>query len=93
MYGPTNADGTPNTAATPTYGGAPDNPGQGPEALGFAGNLLGWYPDNPNLAALTGIADPAGLRTPYVENGFFGIQREFSPSTVLEVNWVGTFGK
>jgi hypothetical protein len=90
VYGPTNADGTASTAA-PTYSGDPNNPGQGPAGLGFAGNLMGWYPGNPNLAFLTGIPDP-GMRTPYVENGFFGIQRELSPSMVVEVNWVGTFG-
>ena len=93
VYGPTNADGTPNTTATPTYGGAPDDPGQGPAEAGFTGNLMGWYPSNPILSGLTGIPDPAGFRTPYMENGFFGIQQELSPSTVLEVNWVGTFGK
>jgi len=92
VYGPTNPDGTPNTSATPSYSGAPDNPGQGPAGLGFAGNIMGWYPTNPNLAFLTGIPDP-GMRTPYVENGFLGIQQELSPSMVLEVNWVGTFGK
>ena len=92
-YGPTNPDGTPNTTATPTYSGAPDNPGQGPAGLGFAGNIMGWYPTNPNLAYLTGIPDPSGMRSPYVENAFFGIQRELTPSMVLEVNWVGTFGK
>ncbi|MFB3922684.1 MAG: carboxypeptidase regulatory-like domain-containing protein [Terriglobia bacterium] len=93
VYGPTNADGTPNTSATPTYGGAPDNPGQGPAGLGFQGNIMGWYPTSPNLAYLTGIADPSGLRNPYMESAFFGIQHELSPTTVLEVNWVGTFGK
>jgi outer membrane receptor protein involved in Fe transport len=93
LYGPTNPDGTRNSTATPTYGGAPDNPGQGPAGLGFAGNLMGWLPTSPNLAYLTGIADPSGLRNPYVESGFLGIQRELTPSTVLEVNWVGTFGK
>lgn len=91
-YGPTNPDGTPNTTAAPTFSGAPDNPGQGPAGLGFAGNIMGWFPGNPNLAFLTGIPDPS-MRTPYVENAFFGIQRELSPSMVLEVNWVGTFGK
>ncbi len=92
-YGPTNMDGTPNTSIAVTHTGAAANAGQGPEGLGFAGNIMGWLPTNPNLAFLTGIPDSAGLRSPYVENGFFGIQREITPSTVLEVNWVGTFGK
>jgi outer membrane receptor protein involved in Fe transport len=93
VFAPTNADGTANTSATPTYGGAPANPGQGPAGLGFAGNLMGWYPTSPNLAYLTGIPDPSGLRNPYVESTFLGIQQELTPTTVLEVNWVGTFGK
>jgi hypothetical protein len=93
VYGPTNPDGTPNTTAAPTYSGAPANPGQGPAALGFAGNLMGWYPGSPHMAYYTGIPDPAGMRTPYVENGFLGIQHEVAPNTVLEVNWVGTLGK
>jgi hypothetical protein len=92
-YGPTNPDGTPNTSAAPTYGGPPDNPGQGPAGLGFQGNLMGWFPTNPNLAYLTGIADPSGLRNPYMESAFLGFQHELSPSTVVEANWVGTFGK
>lgn len=92
VYGPINADGTFNAAATPSYSGAPDNPGQGPAGLGYQGNIMGWFPGNPHLASLTGIPDPSGLRNPYVESGFFGIQHELSPSTVLEVNWVGTFG-
>jgi hypothetical protein len=93
VYGPTNSDGTPNTTATPSYSGAPANPGQGPAGLGFTGNIMGWDSGSPNLAYLTGIPDPDGMRTPYVENGFLGIQQELAPSTVLEVNWVGTFGK
>jgi len=93
VYGPTNSDGTANTTGTPSYGGAPTNPGQGPAGLGFAGNIMGWYPGSPHLAYLTGIPDPGGMRTPYVENGFLGIQQELAPSTVLEVNWVGTLGK
>ncbi|MCJ7504763.1 MAG: TonB-dependent receptor [Acidobacteriia bacterium] len=93
LFGPTNPDGTPNTSATPSYSGAPDNPGQGPAGLGFAGNIMGWYPGNPNLAYLTGIPDPAGMRTPYVENAFLGVQQELTPSMVLEANWVMTLGK
>jgi outer membrane receptor protein involved in Fe transport len=93
LYGPTNPDGTPDTTATPTYSGAPTNPGQGPAGLGFAGNIMGWYPGSPHMAYYTGIPDPDGMRTPYVESGFLGIQLEVAPATVLEVNWVGTFGK
>ncbi len=92
IYGPTNPDGTPSGAAV-THTGPPDNAGQGPEGLGFAGNIMGWLPTNPNLAYLTGIPDPDGLRNPYMENAFLGFQHEISPSTVVEVNWVGTFGK
>jgi hypothetical protein len=36
-------------------------------------------------------ADPT-LRTPYVQNWFLGIQREFLRGTVLEVNYVGSAG-
>jgi hypothetical protein len=93
VYGPMNPDGTPNTTATPTYSGPPTNPGQGPAGLGFAGNLMGWYSGSPHMAYYTGIPDPVGMRTPYVESGFLGIQHEVAPNTVLEVNWVGTFGK
>jgi hypothetical protein len=92
-YGPTNADGTANTSVAPTYGGAPDNPGQGPAGLGFQGNIMGWYPTNPNLSGYTGATDPAGYSNPYVETTFFGIQQEITPSTVVEVNWVGNFGR
>lgn len=92
-FGPTNPDGTPNTTATSTFSGSVTNPGGGPEGAGFAGNIAGWFPGNPNLAALTGIPDPDGLRTPYVINSFFGVQHQLSPSTVLEVNWVGNYGR
>ena len=36
-------------------------------------------------------ADPT-LRTPYVHNWFFGIQRELVHKTVLEVNYIGSAG-
>jgi hypothetical protein len=91
-YGPTDLNGLPS-GAPPTIAGAPDNAGIGPAGAGWTGNLMGWLPSNPNLGFLTGIPDPDGLRSPYVENGFIGFQHELSPSTVLEVNWVGTFGK
>ncbi len=91
MWGPFGSNGLPDPSRAPTITGAPDNPGQGPAAAGFEGNIYGWWPGNPNLAALTGIPDPS-TRSPYVENGFFGIQKQISPTTMFELNWVGTFG-
>ena len=93
VYGPTNPDGTPDTVNAPTYTGAPGagSLGNGPAGAGFQGNIMGWYPDNPVLASLTGIPDP-NMRSPYMENAFFGIQQQITPSMMLEVNWVGTYG-
>ena len=36
-------------------------------------------------------ADPGNV-TPYVQNWFFGIQRELARNTALEVNYIGTSG-
>jgi len=91
-YGPTNLDGSPNTSAAPTYTGTPSNVGPGPAGLGFAGNIQGWLPSNPDLAALTGIPTP-DYKLPYVEQFFLGVQRELSPSVVVEVNGVMTLGR
>jgi hypothetical protein len=99
VYGPSVCDGTgpsnchqvTNVAAT--YTGAPTNPNQGPAGQPQAlGNLTGWDPTNPNLANLTGIVLPTGVRDPYVYNFHFGIQREILSKTVLDVKYVGTAG-
>jgi carboxypeptidase family protein/TonB-dependent receptor-like protein len=90
-YGPTDLNGNP-TGVAPTYSGPPSNVGQGPAGLGFAGNIMGWLPSNPNLAVLTGIPS-ANYRLPYVEQFFLGVQHQFSPSTVLEVNGVMNLGR
>jgi hypothetical protein len=37
-------------------------------------------------------ADPGNV-TPYVQNWFFGIQREIARNTALEVNYIGTVGR
>ena len=87
IYGPTDANGNP-TGAAPTFSGAPNNIGQGPAALGFQGNIMGWLPSNPNLAYLTGIPN-SNYRFPYTENIFFGAQHQFGESTVVEANYVG----
>jgi hypothetical protein len=81
----------PDPTATPSYTGAPTNPNQGTGAQA-TGNLTGWDPSNPNLAILTGIIFPEGIRDPYVYNYYLGIQREIMPKLVLEANYVGTTG-
>jgi len=83
VYGP--VDG-----GTPTFLG-PAPPGQHAEA-GATGNISGWDPSNPHLGALTSIVFPEGIRDPYVENWFFGVQREIRPKLSVEVNYVGTAG-
>jgi len=54
------------------------------------GNIMGWNPANRNLANLTGIVLPSGVRDPYVYNYYLGVQRELARRVVLEVNYVGT---
>jgi hypothetical protein len=92
IYGPsTCAAGscTPAVGVTPTFLGPGSNPGMGTGAQA-TGNLGGWAGFNPDLAILTGIVLPQGIRDPYVYNDFFSIQREVAPKLVLEVDYVGT---
>ncbi len=93
VYGPTNCtpSGCGPSGATPTFTGAPTNPGQGAGAQA-TGNLTGWAPFSPNLAVLTGIVFPEGIRDPYVFNYYFGYQRELPWKMVLETNYVGDAG-
>ena len=75
----------------PTYVGPPTNPNQGPASQAQAqGNIDGWYGQNPNTAALTGIVFPQGIDDPYVYNYYFGVQHEIMSKTVLELDYVGT---
>lgn len=102
VYGPSVCDGphfagdsnchqVSNVAVT--YSGDPTNPNQGPVGQAQAhGNITGWDPTNPNVANLTGIIFPKGVRDPYVYNFYFDIQREIMPKTVLDVKYVGTAG-
>jgi hypothetical protein len=90
IYGPANA-GCPACTVAPRFTGTATNPGEGTGAQAN-GNLTGWAPNNANLAFLTGIVLPSGIRDPYVHNWFFGFQRELFAKTVLEVNYVGTAG-
>ncbi len=92
IYGPSTCGATscaPALGVTPTYTGPPTNPGMGNGAQA-TGNIGGWAGFNPDLAQLTGIILPQGIRDPYVYNDFFSIQRELANKFVLEVDYVGT---
>jgi hypothetical protein len=80
------------STAPPTFTGppGPDN-FQGTDSQFTAvGNIMGWNPANRDLANLTGIVFPKGVRDPYVYNYYLGIQHEIVPRVALEVNYVGT---
>jgi len=56
------------------------------------GNVSGWDPSNPHIAAETAIVFPEGIRDPYVENWFFGVQHQIRARIVVQLNYVGTAG-
>lgn len=93
IYGPTTCSGgtCAPSGQPPSYTGVGSNPGQGTGAQDV-GNLTGWYSGNADLAFLTGIVLPQGIKDPYVYNFFYGIQREIAPKLVVEANYVGTVG-
>jgi hypothetical protein len=96
VYGPTTCSSIANgvctpSGAAPSYKGSGSNPGQGSGAQDV-GNLTGWYGTNQDLAFLTGIVLPQGIKDPYVYNFFYGFQREIAPKWVVEANYVGTVG-
>jgi len=83
VYGPIEAE-------TPTFlGPAPpeQNSGTGVQATG---NISGWDPANPHLSS-AGVVLP-GIRDPYVENWFFGVQHQVRPRVIVQLNYVGTAG-
>ena len=90
--------GTGNIVYGPVDGGSPTFTGPSPPGqhagvgIQATGNISGWDPSNPNIAGLTGIVFPKGLRDPYVENWFLGVQREIRPGLLAEVDYVGTAG-
>ncbi len=94
VYGPSTCTAlscTQTPGVTPTYLGAGSNPNMGTGAQA-TGNIGGWAGFNPDLAILTGIVLPQGIRDPYVYNDFLSIQREVAPKLVVEVDYVGTIG-
>jgi Carboxypeptidase regulatory-like domain len=97
VYGPSTCSGTvcaQNSAVAPTFTGPGTNPGNmgPPSQAQNHGNINGWDPANPNLANLTGIVFPSGVRDPYVYNFYLDIQREIMPKTVVDIKYVGTAG-
>ena len=82
----------------PVEGGTPTFLGPAPPAQysGFGaqatGNISGWDPSNPNIAALTSIIFPEGIPDPSVKSYFLGIQRAIRRDLALEANYVGTSG-
>ena len=86
IYGP--VDGSKPTFLGPAAPG--QHSGTGVQATG---NISGWDPSNPQLALLSSIIFPEGIRDPYVENWFLGVQHELRNSITMEVNYVGTAGR
>jgi hypothetical protein len=84
--------GNSGTGAAIAYTGPPTNPNQGTHGAQAAGNIDGWYGQNPNAATLTGIILPQGVDDPYVYSYYFGVQHEVMQKTVIELNYVGTTG-
>ena len=101
VFGPSICTGAPpngicaqDRTTAPRFTGDPGpSQNQGPPGQAQAqGNINGWDPSNPNLATLTGIIFPKGIKDPYVYNFYFSLQREILPKTVLQVDYVGTAG-
>jgi len=100
VYGPSTCTGAPpsgvctqDETTAPTFTGPGTNPNMGPAGQSQAqGNIGGWDPSNPNLAILTGIIFPQGIKDPYVYSYHLSVQREILPKTVMEVRYVGTTG-
>jgi len=94
FYGPQPALGTLGYDFTdaPSFSGPPGtNNFQGNDTQYTAvGNIMGWNPGNRDLANLTGIIPPGGVRDPYVYNYYLGVQKELARSLVFEANYVGT---
>ncbi len=77
-----------------SFTGAPcaANNESAPGTASGIGNIQAWSPVNQNLAFLTGVLTPEGIRDPYVYNFYLSFQHEIFSKTVLEVDYVGTAG-
>jgi Carboxypeptidase regulatory-like domain len=85
VYGP--RGGVPPTFTEPAP--AEQNSGSGVQATG---NISGWDPANPHLSLGTTVVFPEGIRDPYVENWFLGVQHQLRTRIVVQLNYVGTAG-
>ncbi len=96
VYGPSTCSGgvcNQDPTQVPTFTGPGTNPNMGPVGQSQNhGNIGGWDSANPNLAELTGIVFPQGIRDPYVYNFYLSVQREILPKTLLDLKYVGTAG-
>ena len=93
FYGPQPALGSSGYSTAPPSFTGPAGPNnfQGPDTTYTAvGNIMGWNPQNRDLANLTGIIPPNGVRDPYVYNYYLGVQHQLARSLVFEANYVGT---
>jgi hypothetical protein len=94
-----NGDPNANLVYGPVDGGQPTFLGPAPPAqhsgIGAqaTGNISGWDPANPQTSGATAIILQEGLRDPFVEHWFAGVQRELRRKWMLEVNYVGTLGR
>ena len=88
-----------NIVYGPVDGGQPTFLGKAPAAqhsgngVQGTGNISGWDPGNPQTSNFTSIIFPESIHDPYVENWFFGVQREIFQGVSLELNYVGTAGR
>jgi hypothetical protein len=93
FYGPQPALGSAGYSTDAPALSGPPGPSnfQGTDTTYTAvGNIMGWNPSNRDLANLTGIIPPQGVRDPYVYNYYLGAQRQIARNLVFEANYVGT---
>jgi Carboxypeptidase regulatory-like domain/TonB dependent receptor len=86
VYGPVDGGQVTFLGAAPPA----QHSGTGAQATG---NISGWDPANPQTSLLNAIIFPNAQRDPFVENWFFGAQREVFPNLIVEINYVGTAGR
>jgi hypothetical protein len=87
-----------NVVYGPVGGGMPTFLGPAPPeqhsgvGVQATGNISGWDPSNPNIAAITSIIFPEDVADPSVKSYFLGVQREVRRDLTVEANDVGTNG-